>query len=96
LTVKEDAGEILVPSGMNLRLLSVELRAKQPSGDNGYRFTIRVNGKDSKMHVNVTDGRIKAQTSKNVALPAMSKVSIHVSTIGTPKLCPGLVSFALH
>lgn len=95
-TVKEDAAEILVPSAMSLRLLSAELRSKQPLGDNGLRFTVRVNGKNSDMHLNVTNGHIKAKNSKNLNIPAMSKVSIHVSTIGSPVLCSALVSYALH
>lgn len=73
--------------------LSARLATKQPSGQHGYKFTVRVDGKDTSLSVTVANGAIQANTSSMIHLPAMSLVSVRCTAIGTPNVCPGCVTY---
>lgn len=89
----EFASSQLIQSKCVLRKLSVRLASKQPSGQNGYKFTLRINGRDTSLSVDVVNGEIQGATFSLVQIPEMSLLSVKCSSIGSPSVCAGCVTY---
>lgn len=93
ISPQEFAACQLVQSKTVIRQLSAKLATKQPSGQNGYKFTLRINGKDTALTVSVVNGEIQGTASHILHVPDMALVSVKCSSIGSPSVCPGCVTY---